>query len=52
MTISMVRLDNLVIAKLSANDLKDLGELKAQLERTLQERLLEMTERSFGATSS
>ncbi|KAK7033649.1 hypothetical protein VNI00_012649 [Paramarasmius palmivorus] len=36
MTISMVRLDNLVIAKLSADDLKDLGELKAELERTLQ----------------
>ena len=36
MTISMVRLDNLVIATLSANDLKDPGELKAELERTLQ----------------
>ena len=33
MTISMVRLDNMVIATLSADDLKDLGELKAELEQ-------------------
>ncbi|ESK90301.1 ring finger protein [Moniliophthora roreri MCA 2997] len=34
--LSMSRLDNVFIAKLSADDLKDLGELKAELERTLQ----------------